>query len=310
MTWGRFESGARRHAKMTLAKKRANATRRGRGDSCVAMWREAIDWCNENGTDGFVPAEILEELTCDPKPEEIADFLVGAVVRPGGAGLFERADGGYRVHDFLDFNPSAAEERKRKEAARDRMRENRKRKERSPNVRANAERTDVERGANGDRTRDERSRDVPVAPAQAPARMRDPDPDPDPRSPQPPEGVDGNGSDRLSELRVAYARGISAATANAYVPPRSVEENLVLEQLAETLGADMPWAEFLARLTERVTEYVRDCQTRKQPAKFERGYAPSKFAEWVNAGDEDEAPTFDGPQSRWGDPTPEELASA
>lgn len=143
MTWGRIDDGARTHAKMDLAKKRAEKTRRGRGDACVAMYRQAIDYCNENGTDGFLTIDSLECLTCDPRPLEIAELLAGAIVKPNGRGLFEKEEGGYLVHDFLDFNDSAEEVRHRKEAAKQRMKARR-----SGGVRANTQRTISERTAN------------------------------------------------------------------------------------------------------------------------------------------------------------------
>lgn len=184
MTWIRSEASSWRHAKMVLAKKRADATRKGRGDSCTALYDNARGWSAENGTDGYIPREFLSDLTSDPEPIEIAEILADAVVRPGGAGLLERREGGYQIHDYLEFNPSAAEEAKRREAAKGRAKSSRDGRKRAPHAQrthgardAHETSTHSAPKAHGDGTIDDRSPHDPStprmrtrAPADAPPR--------------------------------------------------------------------------------------------------------------------------------------------
>src|SRR6185312_7551063 len=59
-------------------------------------------YCARAGSDGLIPRGALRRLTSAKRPDDVAADLVTA-------GLWERAeDGAYRVHDFLDYNPSAA----------------------------------------------------------------------------------------------------------------------------------------------------------------------------------------------------------
>ena len=86
-------------------------------------------YCARYLTDGFIPQGMVRRLTDVDRPEECAHTLVA--VR-----LWEEAQGGYLVHDYLHYNPSRAKSEKDAEAARDRMRRNR-----AGDVRANEART-------------------------------------------------------------------------------------------------------------------------------------------------------------------------
>lgn len=78
----------------------------------VAAGRDARDLflvslthCNEHLTDGFVAAGYLRRLAADAEIDDAraaADRLVAV-------GYWEECDGGWMVHDFLDYNPSRAE---------------------------------------------------------------------------------------------------------------------------------------------------------------------------------------------------------
>jgi hypothetical protein len=63
-----------------------------------------IAYCAKQLTDGLVPDEILALWYAgkDERLAELVDILVGA-------GRWERADGGYTIHDFLEYNKSRAE---------------------------------------------------------------------------------------------------------------------------------------------------------------------------------------------------------
>jgi hypothetical protein len=78
----------------------------------------AIAYCNRNLTDGFVPETILARLSDRRRPHQLAARLVSA-------GLFEVADGGWRIHDFLDYQSSRAKVEEDRAKARERMARNR-----------------------------------------------------------------------------------------------------------------------------------------------------------------------------------------
>jgi hypothetical protein len=56
------------------------------------------------------------------KAKKLAEKLCEARLRPNGPGLFIRADGGYMVHDFLDWNESKADVEAKRKRDRDRKR--------------------------------------------------------------------------------------------------------------------------------------------------------------------------------------------
>lgn len=68
-------------------------------DCAVALWIRAGTWAARSGTDGFVPAGLAGRM-CDD-PARAAKELVDR-------GLWEEVAGGYRFHDWSDYQPSAA----------------------------------------------------------------------------------------------------------------------------------------------------------------------------------------------------------
>ena len=76
------------------------------GNTAMGLWIRAGTWSSSQLTDGFIPNAIALAMAneCD------ADALVDA-------GLWDRIEGsGYQFHDWSDFQPSAAEEREKREA--------------------------------------------------------------------------------------------------------------------------------------------------------------------------------------------------
>jgi len=65
------------------------------------LWACSLMYCQEGETDGFIPEESLPYLGVK-NAAQLADHLVKA-------GLWEKADGGWRVHDYLVYNKSASE---------------------------------------------------------------------------------------------------------------------------------------------------------------------------------------------------------
>lgn len=101
MTWFKVDDGFYRNAKTAML-----------SDAATALWLRAATWACDQLTDGFVPERILPMLR---RGEGMEQELVDA-------GLWERLDGGYLFHDWLDYQPSADEvealRQKRSEAGR------------------------------------------------------------------------------------------------------------------------------------------------------------------------------------------------
>jgi len=104
--WAKLDDALIDHSKVFKAGKLI-----GKNGPAVALGFYAVGlmWSNKHLTDGFLPEAVVEGLTHVESPLSIA----GALVK---ADLFEKVDGGFQIHDFDDFNPSAAAiKRKRKE---------------------------------------------------------------------------------------------------------------------------------------------------------------------------------------------------
>lgn len=66
------------------------------------LWVSCLAYCQRYLTDGFIPEQILPRLGTVRNAKALAERLVE--VR-----LLERVEGGYRVHDYLEYNSSAQE---------------------------------------------------------------------------------------------------------------------------------------------------------------------------------------------------------
>jgi hypothetical protein len=65
----------------------------------IAGWLKGMSYAGRHQTDGFIPARTVRQID-DPRPNDVADALVSS-------GLWEAAEGGYRIHDYHDYNPKA-----------------------------------------------------------------------------------------------------------------------------------------------------------------------------------------------------------
>lgn len=71
------------------------------------MWLASITWCAKQLTDGFIPLNLLPVLAVAAgiNVANCQDFATTLIeVR-----LWDATDGGYLVHDYLDYNPSKEE---------------------------------------------------------------------------------------------------------------------------------------------------------------------------------------------------------
>lgn len=85
----------------------------------LALYTVGLLWSAKHLTDGHIPRAVVRSFRHVDNPAAIADALVSA-------GLWEQnGHGEYVIHDYADFNPSAAEVRKRRKNDRRRKREER-----------------------------------------------------------------------------------------------------------------------------------------------------------------------------------------
>lgn len=104
--WARLDDALIDHEKVFAAGERL-----GKDGPAVALgfYAVALMWTNKHLSDGFLKDAVIKSFRHVHNPPAVADALAKA-------GLFDRQDGGYRIHDFHDFNPSAAAiKRKRRE---------------------------------------------------------------------------------------------------------------------------------------------------------------------------------------------------
>lgn len=88
MSWVKVDDQMPRHPKLlSLGKDRL---------MCQGVWLDGMCYASGYLTDGFVPSAALERGT-----DRFADRLVAA-------GLWERVEGGYRIHDYHDYQPTKA----------------------------------------------------------------------------------------------------------------------------------------------------------------------------------------------------------
>jgi hypothetical protein len=126
MPWARFDDEILDHEKVV-----------GAGPLGFALHAAAIIYSNRTLTDGFVPATKIDALLSMRGVYVERDGPPGGGISRRGATrvpadaqaiaerlveleLWEEAPGGWRVHDFLDYNPSRAKveaDRERKRAA-------------------------------------------------------------------------------------------------------------------------------------------------------------------------------------------------
>lgn len=107
MSWVRFDDMFPIHRKVE-----------GLSDAAFRLHAHAIFWCSRNETDGFIGTEELVHAA--PRgmenPEAVVTELVTELTRYEDSRLWEETDGGWVIHDYLDYQPSKAqlnEERKK-----------------------------------------------------------------------------------------------------------------------------------------------------------------------------------------------------
>lgn len=100
MSWAKLDDRLDSHPKFIRAWRRSPAA--------VGLWTFGLTYSSRHALAGFVPEEALLLLDADPAD---VDVLVEV-------GLWEQENGGHRIHDFADFNPTEDLRAKRAEAGR------------------------------------------------------------------------------------------------------------------------------------------------------------------------------------------------
>lgn len=114
MTWGRLHDGASRDDKLLALT-----------DAAWRMWGNGLIYCQDKLSDGFIPEHVIHTFGIRAKnKEKVADELCRVLV-PGKGPLWHRVEGGYRVHDYHDWNPSKDQILEGRRQAQDRMRRRR-----------------------------------------------------------------------------------------------------------------------------------------------------------------------------------------
>ena len=106
MTWFKVDDTLPTHRKVL------SLPRGARRLGAIGAWTMGGAWSSANGTEGLIPAAVLADLGI---PTKVAADLLAS-------GLWKREPQGYRMHDFLDYNPTAEKVAQDRAAAAERQR--------------------------------------------------------------------------------------------------------------------------------------------------------------------------------------------
>jgi hypothetical protein len=111
MTWVKVDDAFPEHDKVIEAGRHLGSNGCGR---VLAIWLAGVCYCNRNLTDGRIPEAIVRTwILYDKRPIDVAEVMVHAK-------LLVKVDGGYRFHDYLDYQPSADKVKSKRAWDRDR----------------------------------------------------------------------------------------------------------------------------------------------------------------------------------------------
>lgn len=104
--WAKVDDAFPEHRKVAEAGRHLGSYGRGR---VITIWLVGICYCNRNLTDGFVDEQTIRSWSLyDKKPLDVATVM--ALPMPNGdPGLFVREPGGYRFHDYGNYQPTASD---------------------------------------------------------------------------------------------------------------------------------------------------------------------------------------------------------
>jgi len=115
--WLKIDDRIVDHPKMFAAARHLG--RRGHARA-FGVYMAGLCYANGHLTDGFLAESVVEAFKIDRTPAEVA-----AVLAFPDVGLWEVVAGGWRIHDYHQFNPKASDVKEKLAADRDRKREER-----------------------------------------------------------------------------------------------------------------------------------------------------------------------------------------
>lgn len=95
MAWARLDDGFPEHPKVLAV-----------GPFGLAVFVRALCYSARNLTDGFIPDAATASFTVDFARTSRTASAIDWPSRLVAAGLWDRVDGGFIVHDYLSYNPS------------------------------------------------------------------------------------------------------------------------------------------------------------------------------------------------------------
>lgn len=110
MTWARLDDGFPEHPKVLSV-----------GPFGLTVFVRALCYSARNLTDGFIPNAAIVSFTVDFARTSRAAHAVDWPARLVAAGLWDEATGGYRIHDYLSYNPSKEKVLAERKAVADRV---------------------------------------------------------------------------------------------------------------------------------------------------------------------------------------------
>jgi hypothetical protein len=117
MPWGRLDDRANANAKLLAL-----------SDAAWRMWGCGLIYCQFNLTNGLIPDHAIHTFGVRARNKEAVAEELCAVMVPGKGPCWHRVDGGYQVHDYLDWNDSREDIEQDRAAGRARLERFRKRK--------------------------------------------------------------------------------------------------------------------------------------------------------------------------------------
>jgi len=221
MAWIKLDDQIAHHPKFTAA-------------GPVASWLfiGGLAYCARFLTDGHIPASALPTLGNVPTPAKHAATLVKV-------GLWEKAPDGYRIHDYLDYQPTREEVERRREERRlagsrggRRSSDNRAKQQAVGQATATQVATPV---ASANVTTSDQANGV---------ANFNPVPDPDPRASSKPSPREGAGGDFWQTWRALFERTQHGARVPDLEPRRTDAEHVV------ALVRAYPDPAYLAKMAE------------------------------------------------------------
>lgn len=239
MGWVKIDDGFARHPKVVRA-----------GPLGMAMQIAALCYCNQYLTDGFIPQSIvpglinLEDLSLGVGRKITWELVVNGLIT---AGLWEEVEGGYRIHDYLDYQPSKEQVLAERKATAERVKQHRAKKAASnSNVRSNNDVTPLQTNYYG-------------VSNNTPDPDPDPNPVPDPKNKgntppvSPPGGTGGKESPKTDSGSLTNDEYQEHSTGNDQCPKRHSDGDQCSKKRAEK---KIKYAEFVSLTEEEYSSLV------------------------------------------------------